>query len=149
MTSDEIRRTNLIKMGFTCKKCGLVYEDGHPLDEISFWKAPAGEIKDKCNNSLGSLTYYSFRSRKILRNFTLFRVQNKWYKVRSPLVDMFIRMVEIDEGVMGHIYHPRPTEVTRQVDLFTVAEKLGIPPPLNDYQKKRAKTRAFVERIKR
>lgn len=150
MTSDEIRRINLIKMGFTCDKCGGVYEDGHPIDGSYYWKALKEEdIKDKCNNSVGNTAYYSFRTKKILRNFTLFRVKGKWYKVRSPLVDMFIRMTEIEEGVMGSIHYPKPTDITRQVDIFTAAEKLGLPPPLNDYQKKRAKTRAFVERIKR
>jgi len=150
MTHDEIRRTNLIKLGFTCKKCGLIYEDGHPMDSSYSYRAVKPEdIKDKCNNELGSTTYYSFRTKKILRNFTLFRVKGKWFKVRGPLVDMFVRMAEIEEGVMGSIYYPRPTEITRQVDIFTAAEKLGLPPPLSDYQQKRAKTRAFVERIKK
>jgi hypothetical protein len=150
MTQDEIRRANLIKMGFACNKCGLIYEDGHPIDSAYFYRAKASdEIKDKCNNEVGSTTYYSFRAKKILRNFSLFRIRGKWFKVRGPLVDMFIRMAEIEEGVMGNIYYPRPTEITRQVDIFTAAEKLGLPPPLNDYQQKRAKTRAFVERIKK
>lgn len=150
MTPKDVRRANLIKMGFTCEKCGKVYEDGHPVDSSAYWTiTDEKSLQDKCNNAVGSRTYYAFRSRRTLRNYNLFRIRGNWYKVRSSLVDMFLQLTEIEEGVQGHISHPEPINISRQVDIFTVAEKLGLSPPMNDYQQKRAKTKAFIERIKR
>ncbi len=149
MTPEEIRRANLIKMGFTCGKCGLIYDDGHPMDSHSWYAKPVdpSSVQDKCNNS-GDGLYYTFRWKRMARNFTLFRVQGTWYKVRGPLVDMFLKMTAIEEGVQGNIQYPKPVDITRQVDIFTAAEKLGLPPPMNTTQKRRAKSKAFVERIK-
>lgn len=149
MTPEQIRKANLIKMGFTCNKCGLIYGEDHPMDAGSWYSVPTDpkDIVDKCNNT-GDGSYYTFKWKRIARNFTLFRVKGQWYKVRGPLVDMFLKMAEIEEGVQGNIHYPKPIDITRQVDIFTAAEKLGLPPPLNTTQKRRAKSKAFVERIK-
>ncbi len=150
MTPQEILRKNLIKMGFTCNKCGRVYSDDHPMDPAnSYWLKSTADITDTCNNEPMSRTYYTFRSRRTIRNYNLFKLQGQWYRVRAPLVEMFLSMAEIEEGVMGSIHYPEPIEIARQVDIFTAAEKLKLPPPLNAYQQKRAKSKAFIERIKK
>ena len=152
MTHDEIKRANLIKMGFQCGKCDKIYDLDHPVNETAnFWKVPETpeKILDKCHVTTEPWEYYGFAGRRMARNYNLFKLRGKWYKVAPALVEMFIQLGVIEEALEGHLNNPRPTHIHRQVDVFTLAEKLNVPPPLKDYQRKRAQTKAFVDRIKK
>lgn len=142
MTGAEIKRRNLIKMGMKCL-CGKIYGIDHP---VGSWIDPP--VTDPCEPSTIRLKY-TYRWAHTLRHYNHFKLRGEWYWVKSPLVETFLSMAEIDEAFIGSMGFPIPILISRQVDIFTTAERLKITPPLNDYQQKRAKTKAFIERIKK
>jgi hypothetical protein len=148
MTPEEIYKNNLIKMGMQCSKCGKIYGIDHL--ENPYYIAVGEPIVDACEpiKRTGGY-YYSFRWSHCVRNFNLFKVKGEWYKVRGALQDKFLSTVEIEEGIIGHIQYPEPINITRQVDIYTMATRLGVPPALNAQQQKLAKSRAFVELVKK
>lgn len=143
MTHDEIKRANLIKLGFQCSKCSLIYDLDHPVDRG--WDSTLYHV-DKCWNYLPN--YYSHLYYRDARHFTTCKVRGKWYKIAPAMMDKFLRVTVIDEGIVGNINYPRPKIIRRQVDIYTMAKELGVKAPLNDYQERRATGRAFVEMVK-
>jgi len=138
---NDIFKKNLDKLGAKCTSCGKYFGVDHSEYK---WDSPAQKYTAEC----GSAPYPDAYNR-LYRNFTTLKIKGLWYKIKPNLLEKVLNFVEIDEGLnCSYLNWPRPIIVDRQVDIFTLAQRLGLEPPLNSMQKSRAKGKAFVEKIK-
>ncbi len=149
MSPDELYLLNLSKLDLRCS-CGKTYGIDHP--ENKGYIADAKDIVNTCEKIIFSYGYYRRDCQYplyTLRDYSHFRVNGLWCFVNNKMKEKFLKTFEISEGLAGSIRYPKPIDVTRQVDIYTLAKKLGIDPNLNESQVKRAKGKAFVELVKK
>jgi len=138
---NEILKKNIDKLDIKCEMCDKYFGLDHPPYTYVSGKGYVNGCQD--GEAKWDRWYDSFK------NYNHVKIHGQWYRIKAIHLEKVFSLVEVDEAlVCTRMDRPKPKVIDRQVDLFTLAKELGIEPPLNSTQIRRAKGKAFIEKIK-